>query len=190
MMTETVTGSTAARIMPAARGRGFPAQGGAGDEPRLPGSCRARQPSHRVPVLAVADELAVLRLGAAQRAAERADELVRVVVHPFAGERGAPAVGAAVAIAGQGTEALAQQLALQIGAEVKHGPGFGGRKPAPSVFSPPACWSSFRGTLGSARIASRAPGRGAGGSGERWSHSCRAPLPGPDLSVVRSAATS
>src|SRR3954447_25364666 len=175
MTTETLTGSTRRRIMPAARG---------------PGSRRARQPSHRVPVLAVAHELAVLRLFAAQRAAQRADEVAGVVVHPLAGERGAPAIGAAVAIAGQGAEALAQELALQIGAELKHARNFVTLKSAPSVISPMISWSSLRRTLGSARIASRGrPGGALEGAG-RWSHSCRAPLPGPDPSAVMNAATS
>src|SRR3954462_7919997 len=154
------------------------------------GSCRASQPSHRLPVLAMTHELAVLRLFAAQRAAQRAGEVAGVVVHPFAGERGAPAIGAAVAIAGQGAEALPQELALQIGAEMEHAGTFVAVKSAPSVISPGISWSSWRRTLGSARIASRRrPGGALEGAG-RWSHSCRAPLPGPDPSAATNAATS
>src|SRR3954454_15624564 len=175
MTTETLTGSI----------------GGADYACRpVPGSRRARQPSHRVPVLAVAHELARLRLFAAQRAAQRADGGAGGVVHPLAGERGAPAIGAAVAIAGQGAEALPQELALQIGAEMEHAGTFVAVKSAPSVISLVISWSSWRRTLGSARIASRRrPGGALEGAG-RWSHSCRAPLPGPDPSAVMNAATS
>src|SRR4051794_35957670 len=139
----------------------------------------------------MAHKLAVLRLRGAQRAAQRADALVGVVVHPFARERGASTVGAAVAIAGQGTQALAQQLALQIGAEVKHGPGIRRQEPRSFRLFAHGFLVIFQGYV---RIRTNcqpyAPGRGAGGSGERWSHSCRAPLLGPVPSAVKSAATS
>src|SRR3954447_15052427 len=167
MTTETVTGSTAR------------------------GLCRASESPHGVPVLAMAHELAVLGLRGPRRAAQRADELVGVVVHPFAGERGATAIGAAVTIAAQGTEALAQELALQVGAEVKHGPGFRRQELRSFRLFASCVLVIYRGYV---RIRTNcrpyAPGRGAGGSGERWSHSCRAPLPGPDPSAVTSAATS
>src|SRR6059058_6701729 len=66
------------------------------------------------------DELGALRLGAAQGEAERADELVLVVVDPLTGERSATAVGAAVAIACEGAQPLAEQVALEIGTGSGH----------------------------------------------------------------------
>src|SRR5439155_26899789 len=128
---------------------------------------RAGQPPHRVAVLAVVDDLGAMRLGPAHRAAQCADELVLVVVDPLAGERGATAVGAAVAVACEGAQALAEQLALEIGTGSGHGAhirqanvrSFRLFTIAQCVFSPTTVWSNLRGTLGSARTATAPAGR-------------------------------
>src|SRR4051812_44188061 len=85
----------------------------------LSGSMAARslggggQPAHRAVVLGVRDDLRALRLGRVGRPAEGADEGVAAVeVDALAGQRRASAVSADVAIAPQGAEALAQELAL------------------------------------------------------------------------------
>ena len=68
-------------------------------------------------VLEVAHDLARHRRLAAQRAAQLADDALRarlVQVDLLAGQRRAPAVGAAVAVGLQGADAAAQQHALEL----------------------------------------------------------------------------
>src|SRR5213076_3252248 len=91
--------------------------------PRRRGTLRgAGEPPHRLPVLAMQDGLDALGLLVPLRAAQRADDdFVLVAVDALAGQRRAPAVGAAVAIAGERSQALAEKLVLEVGAGSGHG---------------------------------------------------------------------
>ena len=92
--------------------------------------------THGVAVLAVPDELARHRGLAAARATQLADDPLLapgVEVDLLAGQRRAPAVGAAVSVGLQGTEAAAQQDALELlhmGRRRGHD-ALGFRRPAP-----------------------------------------------------------
>jgi hypothetical protein len=75
-----------------------------------------------VAVLAVHDRLGLGGLAAVVRAAQGADHgALLVVVDALASERGAATVGALVAITRQRAQALAQQLALEVGTKSGHG---------------------------------------------------------------------
>jgi hypothetical protein len=68
-----------------------------------------------VSVLGVQDGLDAVGLGAPRGTAERAEHVVRVQVDALADERRAAAVGTAVTVAGERPQALAQELALEVG---------------------------------------------------------------------------
>src|SRR3954471_5863094 len=76
---------------------------------------------HGVAVLAVAHDLLAGVLDARQRPAQLAQQAaVLAAVHVLAGERGAPAAAAALAIVAEHVHALAHQVRLQVGATPEH----------------------------------------------------------------------
>src|SRR4051794_24282932 len=86
------------------------------------GGLRGYAQADRAAVLVGVHDLGAGRLIAAPRPAQRADEGSGVIaVDVLAGQRRAPAVGAARARAGQRADPLPQQLALEVDAKTWHG---------------------------------------------------------------------